>query len=339
MLVLALETSCDETAVAVVQADEGYRPTVVAEKISSQVKIHADYGGVVPELAAREHLSALPWMVEETLREAQRSLDDISLLAVTRGPGLKGCLLIGCGFAKAMALARNLPLVGVNHIEGHLLAPLMDNPALDFPYLALVVSGGHTEILVVRGIGNYELLNRTTDDAAGEAFDKSANLLGLEYPGGPRLAALADKHSASEFVLPRVMRNDPGISFSGLKTAIALLIEKQGGAVRGDEMLRGRLAFAIQDAIVTALVDKLESAIASTGIRHVVITGGVSANRALRERVKALSKVKLFLPGNLHCMDNAAMIGYVGAERYRRGERDDLRADVKSRWPVETMRL
>jgi len=339
MRVLALETSCDETAVAVLQAEEGSRPQVVAEKISSQITLHAEYGGVVPELAAREHLKSLPWMVEETLREAKSSFEEIGLLAVTRGPGLKGCLLIGCGFAKAISLARGIPCLGVNHIEGHLLAPLMDNPELEFPYLALVVSGGHTEILVVRGVGHYELITRTSDDAAGEAFDKSANLLGLAYPGGPRLAALADKHSSSEFVLPRVMRNDPGISFSGLKTAIALLIAKQGDAVAGDPELQGRLAYAIQEAIVTALVDKLEAAMKSTGIRHVVITGGVSANRALRGRVGALPKVKLYLPGSLHCMDNAAMIGYVGAERYRRGERNDLKTDVKSRWPVETMRL
>lgn len=339
MLVLAIETSCDETAVAVLQAAEGERPRVVAEKISSQIKIHAEYGGVVPELAAREHLKALPWMVEETVREAATSLDQIELLAVTRGPGLKGCLLIGCGFAKAISLARGIPLLGVNHIEGHLLAPRMDNPELDFPYLALVVSGGHTEILVVRGVGIYELVSRTSDDAAGEAFDKSANLLGLEYPGGPRLAALADRYGASEFTLPRVMRNDPGISFSGLKTAIALLVAKQGGAVASEPEIQGRLAYAIQDAIVTALVDKLGPAMQSTGIRHVAITGGVSANRALRERVAQLPKVKLFLPANHHCMDNAAMIGYVGVERYRRGERNDLTADVKSRWPVETMRL
>jgi N6-L-threonylcarbamoyladenine synthase len=339
MVVLALETSCDETAVAVLNAPAGSRPTVVAEKISSQIKIHADYGGVVPELAAREHLRALPWMVEETLKEAQTSLDAVELLAVTRGPGLKGCLLIGCGFAKAIALTRSIPLIGVNHIEGHLLAPLMDNPELDFPYLALVVSGGHTEIHIVRGVGVYELLNRTNDDAAGEAFDKSANLLGLEYPGGPRLAALADRFTTSEFVLPRVMRNDPGISFSGLKTAIALLVQKQGSAVATDEALRGRLAFSIQEAIVTALVDKLEAAVKTTGIKHIAITGGVSANRALRARVGALPKIKVYLPGNLHCMDNAAMIGYVGVERYRRGERNDLTTDVKSRWPVETMRL
>lgn len=339
MLALAIETSCDETAVAVLQAEEGMRPRVLAEKISSQIQLHADYGGVVPELAAREHLKALPWLVGETLREAATSLDNIGLLAVTRGPGLKGCLLIGCGFAKAMSLARGIPCLGVNHIEGHLLAPLMDNPQLDFPYLALVVSGGHTEIHVVRGVGHYELVTRTTDDAAGEAFDKSANLLGLAYPGGPRLAALADKYSSSEFILPRVMRNDPGISFSGLKTAIALLIARQGESVRNDPELQGRLAYAIQEAIVTALVDKLDAAMKSTGIRHVVITGGVSANRALRVRVGALPKVKLYLPGNLHCMDNAAMIGYVGVERYRRGERNDLKTDVKSRWPVETMRL
>jgi len=339
MLVLALETSCDETAVAVVRGEGDARPVVCAESISSQIKLHADYGGVVPELAAREHLKALPWMIERTLGEAKVSIGDITAVAATRGPGLKGCLLVGCGFAKAIALAHGIPVLGVNHIEGHVLAPLMDNPGLDFPYLALVVSGGHTEILAVRGVGRYELINRTSDDAAGEAFDKSANLLGLEYPGGPRLAALADKYTSSDFVLPRVMRNDPGISFSGLKTAIALLIAKQGEGAVSDEEVRGRLAFAIQDAIVTALVDKLTAAMKSTGIRHVAITGGVSANRALRARVRAIPRAEVYLPGDQHCMDNAGMIGYVGLERFRRGERSDLRADVQSRWPVETMRL
>jgi N6-L-threonylcarbamoyladenine synthase len=339
MLVLGIETSCDETAVALLSAVGEDRPVVVAERISSQVALHAAYGGVVPELAAREHLKALPWMIEQIMREAGAVLDDVELVAVTRGPGLKGCLLIGCGYAKALALARGMPILGVNHIEGHLLAPRMDNPDLEFPYLALVVSGGHTEILVVRGVGLYELINRTNDDAAGEAFDKSANLLGLDYPGGARLAGLADRCVGSDFVLPRVMRDSPGISFSGLKTAISLLVAKQGAAAREAGAVQERLAWAIQDAIVGTLVEKLDAAVRSTGIRHVVVTGGVSANRALRHRVAEIPRVRVYLPRMEHCTDNAAMIGFVGAERYRRGERGCLGDDVKSRWPVETMRL
>jgi len=215
----------------------------------------------------------------------------------------------------------------------------MDNPDLEFPYLALVVSGGHTEILVARGIGMYELINRTNDDAAGEAFDKSANLLGLEYPGGARLAALADRCSGSEFVLPRVMRDSPGISLSGLKTAISLLVARQGAAALQAGAVQDSLAWAIQDAIVGTLVEKLGAAVQSTGIRHVVITGGVSANRTLRQRVAEIPRVKVYLPRAEHCTDNAAMIGFVGVERYRRGERGGLGEDVKSRWPVETMGL
>lgn len=339
MLVLGIETSCDETAVAVVSAAGGGRPVVRAERISSQVAVHAAYGGVVPELAAREHLAALPWMIEQILADSAVTLAEIGLVAVTRGPGLKGCLLIGCGYAKALAVARGVPILGVNHIEGHLLAPLMDNPDLDFPYLALVVSGGHTEIVAVRGYGLYEVVNRTSDDAAGEAFDKSANLLGLEYPGGPRLAALADRCERTDFALPRVMRESPGMSFSGLKTAIALLVAKHGGAATTEGPTRDSLAYAIQDAIVTTLVDKVTAAIQTTGIRHVAVTGGVSANRALRQRIGSIPRARMYVAALEHCTDNAAMIAFVGAERFRRGDRGGLGDDVKSRWPVESMRL
>jgi N6-L-threonylcarbamoyladenine synthase len=306
----------------------------LAEEISSQVELHQDYGGVVPELAAREHMRNLPLLVDKLLGDRGLCLKDCGAIAVTRGPGLKGCLLMGVCFAKGVAVATDTALVGVNHIEGHLLAPLMDNPDLGFPFLALVVSGGHTEIVEVRGLGDYVILARTIDDAAGEAFDKSANLLGFGYPGGAGLAALADARQSSRFKLPRVMRRAKGFSFSGLKTAVAVLV-KQHQANLDDPSIKGELAYAIQDAIVDALCFKLKQAIKASGIRRVAVSGGVSANQCLRLRIREMKGVSLYLPSFGHCMDNAAMIGHVGAWRYARGDRMPLDADVLSRWPVE----
>lgn len=337
MYLLAIETSCDETAVAVASYDDQGHFAIVAETISSQVDLHALYGGVVPELAAREHLSNLPILVEQVLLQAKIDFDKLSCLAATRGPGLKGCLLIGLDFVKGIALARDLPWIGVNHIEGHALAPFIDNPNLSYPYLCLVVSGGHTEIHKVIGLGKYELIARTTDDAAGEAFDKSAHLLGFPYPGGAQLAKLADTATSSSFNLPKVMRHDQAFSFSGLKTAISLLIAKNKERISADPAIKAGLAFAIQAAIVEALVFKVKVAIEQTGIKKVAVTGGVAANRKLRAELAAISGIEFFCPSAQHCTDNAAMIAYVAAKRIITSERANFTDTAIARWPIETL--
>lgn len=334
---LALETSCDESAAAVLHLRGENDISVIAEEISSQAAVHEAYGGVVPELASREHLRNLPYLVDSVLRSASVRLADIGAIAVTRGPGLVGCLLVGLGFAKGLALAKNIPFLGVNHIEGHLFSCMLEDPAQSFPFLALVVSGGHTEVVEVRGLGRYKLHARTSDDAAGEAFDKSAHLLGFPYPGGAALAALADSFGPSSLKLPRVMREAPGFSFSGLKTAIALKIKEESGShgLSGDR--RAAVASAVQEAIVDALVFKLAKVVQETGIRSVALVGGVSANRALQKAVASIPGVRMRVPSALHCTDNAAMIGYVGALRSLRGEKTDFSASALSRWPVENM--
>jgi N6-L-threonylcarbamoyladenine synthase len=337
MYVLGIETTCDETAAALLEfADDG-KARVVSEEISSQSEVHEQYGGVVPELASREHLTNLPLVLESVMRRASLELSDCSCIGVTQGPGLKGCVLMGFGFARALALATGVPIVGVNHIEGHVFAPCLDNPELETPFLSMVVSGGHTEIHEVHAIGDYRLVARTMDDAAGEAFDKSANLLGFNYPGGPKLAALADTSSDMGFKLPKVMRESEGFSFSGLKTAISLLISRNKIELEKDPELKGGIAWAIQNAIVDTLCHKLQEAVRRTGIRRVSVTGGVSANRCLRARVQALPGVKAFFPLPAHSVDNAAMIAYVAGLRFQNGERMDMRSEVYSRWPLEEM--
>lgn len=335
MLILGIETSCDETAVAVLSSNEaGTNFALCAEVVSSQIKLHEAYGGVVPELASREHLKNLPIVLDQVLKEAQCELNDIELIAVTRGPGLKGCLLIGLDFAQGLALAHSISIIGVNHIEGHLLSPLYEDPSISFPYLGLIVSGGHTEIVRVDGVGRYSLIARSADDAAGEAFDKAAALLGFSYPGGPQLAKLADTSKNNIFSLPKVMREAEGFSFSGLKTAISLLIKKNKDALASDEELRAKLCAAIQDSIVDALCYKLKKAIKETSIRTVCVGGGVSANQCLRRSIQAIKGVTTHFPALKYCTDNGVMIAHTGALRFMRGERMELGADVKSRWPV-----
>lgn len=332
--ILGVESSCDESALALLELDRAGRPHVVAELISSQVELHNNYGGVVPELAAREHLKNLPLLFSELeQRVGADVLKSVDAIGVTQGPGLQGCLLVGMNFAAGLSVAWEKPLIGVNHIEGHLFAAQLDNPDLSPPFLALIVSGGHTEIVQVNGLGNYSIIARTTDDAAGECFDKSAKLMGLPYPGGPHLAKLADSVTSSPYQLPRVMRGQPEFSFSGLKTAIAQLVKREGEL---DQRKRCELSHAVQSAIVVTLVDKLENAVRSSGIRTVVISGGVAANRALREAVGRLSGVTLALPSMAHCTDNAAMIALVAGMRLRakHGEWDGV---VRPRWPVENL--
>lgn len=334
MLALGIETSCDESAVALLEFDSKNKPRLLGELISSQNAIHEQYGGVVPELASREHLRNLPLLYDSLLTTANKSIDDLELIGVTQGPGLKGCLLIGISFARGLSEATGKPLVGVNHIEGHLLAPRLDNPDLEFPYLCLIVSGGHTEIIEVRGVAEYHLVTRTQDDAAGEAFDKSANLLGLPYPGGAKLAALADTIRESPLKLPKVMREQEGFSFSGLKTAFLLLVRQNESKLK-DESVKAQLAFAAQEAIVDTLVHKTSIALKERGISRLAVSGGVAANRRLREAVSSLKGISSYFPTSLHSTDNAAMIAYVAAERWQKGiKSQDLL--VKPRWPVES---
>jgi N6-L-threonylcarbamoyladenine synthase len=335
MYCLGLETSCDETAAAVIEVDDRGNARICSEVVSSQIKLHALYGGVVPELASREHLKNLPIVLEQALVQSSKDLNEIDCIAVTRGPGLMGCLLVGLTFAKGLALSHKLPLIGVNHIEGHIMSGKLDNPDLLFPFLTLVVSGGHTEIVLVEDFGKYKILARTLDDAAGEAFDKAAHLLGLPYPGGAALAGLADAVSESRFKLPKVMRETEGFSFSGLKTAIRNLVDEHLAGAKNQEEIRKELAFTIQSSIIDALMFKLEKAIKDNSIYNVLVTGGVSANQALRNKVKLLKGINAYFPKQSHCIDNAAMIAYTGGIRFIKGERLSLDVNVLPRWPVE----
>lgn len=332
---LGIESSCDDTGVALASIEDDGQISIVAEALSSQVEMHKLYGGVVPELAAREHLRNLPLLIEEVLASAKVGVGDLAAVGVTRGPGLKGCLLVGLNFAKALALAQGIPLIAVNHIEAHIFAAQLDHPELEPPFLALVVSGGHTEIHLVKGLRDYQLIARTVDDAAGEAFDKSANLLGIGYPGGPALARLADSVDKSPFRLPRVMRQSEGFSFSGLKTAIAMLIKQQPSLE--EEGLRAALAFAIQEAIVDALLFKLKKAVKQTNQRKVVVTGGVSANHYLRKRLAGWSQITPYFPRIEHCLDNGANSAYLAAKQFRLGLATALNATALARWPIESL--
>lgn len=313
MLVLGIETSCDETSLAILDFKSLKEHSLLAEEILSQTKVHLEYGGVVPELAAREHLSNLPLLYDKVIKDSGIQETDLDLIAVTSGPGLKGCLLMGLSFAQGLAKGLEKDLYAIHHIEGHILAPFLNNKQLNFPYLALVVSGGHTQIVQVEEVGRYKILGKTIDDAAGEAFDKSAHLLGFDYPGGPKLAEFADSISYSRFTLPKIMPGSRDFSFSGLKTAISLLI-KENSNFQTDHQIKAELAYAIQKSIVDNLLLKLKKAVKETGINNIVLTGGVAANRLLRLEIKTISK-NCFYPDILHCMDNAAMIALTAAAR------------------------
>lgn len=339
MKILGIETSCDETAAAVLDCREPGSVSVVSEEVSSQVRLHEAYGGVVPELASREHLRNLPVIVDRVLSRAGKEIREMDLICVTRGPGLKGCLLVGVCFARGLAASAGIPLSGVNHIEAHLLSPMLEHPEISFPYLGLVISGGHTEIILVSGVGRYECLARTTDDAAGEAFDKAAALLDLPYPGGPTLAALGDTAVNDRFHLPRVMREAEGFSFSGLKTAISILVRRNSEDISRAPEIRAKIAAAVQDAIVDAVCYKVQRAIKDTGIRTLCVAGGVSANRALRERLSAMPGIRAYFPPLKYCTDNGVMIAYAGFLRSRKGVPADSAPEVVSCQPVEEMRI
>ena len=334
MRILAVETSCDESAVAVLDERRG----LLAHELWSQVDLHRAFGGVVPELAARDHVRRLPLLLRTALEQAQAH-GQIDGVAYTAGPGLIGALLTGAAFARALSFGWGVPAIGVHHLEGHLLAPLLETPTPPFPHVALLVSGGHTMLIDVLGIGEYRILGQTRDDAAGEAFDKTAKLLGLPYPGGPELAQLAASGRAGDYVFPRPMLDRPGFefSFSGLKTAVML-------AVRAAPLSRQALAdvaFAVQDAIVATLCAKALRALAHTGHRALVVSGGVGANRELRARLTRetdAAGARVYYPRPQFCTDNAAMIAMAGLYRLRAGEHAGTAIEVRARWPLTELR-
>jgi len=327
---LAIETSCDETGIALLKFDSE-KIELKSSLISSQIIVHQAYGGVVPEIASREHLTALPKLFAEIV--GNQTFDYV---AATEGPGLKGCLLMGMGFAKAVAASRKIPYIGVNHIEGHVWSAALTETIPEGRFLSLIVSGGHTELVLVKGVGQYQVIVGTIDDAAGEAFDKSGNLLGLEYPGGAALAKLADSVSESRYKLPKVMRESEGFSFSGLKTAISLFVKRSDAALKSDPALKLELAYAVQAAIVEAIEFKVLEAIDRFDIKTLVLGGGVAANKALRTKLNNLP-ISVIYPQSEFCTDSAAMIGYVGCCRARRGEVSEMSSEPRPRWPLEEL--
>lgn len=332
MLVLGVESSCDETGLALFATDQG----LLAHAVHSQVAMHAEYGGVVPELASRDHIRRVIPLTRKVLADAGKTLEDLDAIAFTQGPGLAGALLVGAGFANALALALGVPALGVHHLEGHLLSPLLATPRPDFPFVALLVSGGHTQLMRVDGVGRYQLLGETVDDAAGEAFDKTAQLLQLGYPGGPALAALAESGEPYRYKLPRPMLHsgDLDFSFSGLKTAVLTLVRKE------DEAARPHIAAGFQAAAVDVLAGKSLAALRQTGLQRLVVAGGVGANRALRARLDAEAKqhgYSVFYPPLELCTDNGAMIAYAGALRLAAAEAADGRFTVRPRWALDEL--
>lgn len=344
MLILGLETSCDETGVALYDAAvlaRGAPPAdgLLAHVVHSQSDLHAAYDGVVPELASRDHLRRIVPLTRDVLLRARRRVADLEAVAYTEGPGLAGALLVGAAFGHALALSRGLPAIGIHHLEGHLLSPLLARPAPAFPFVALLVSGGHTQLMRVDGVGRYQLLGETQDDAAGEAFDKTATLLGLGYPGGPALAALADGGQSQRYALPRPMLHsgDLEFSFSGLKTAVALLVRDTAEAARRPAV-RADIARAFQDAVVDVLVAKCAQAMEATGLSRLVVAGGVGANRALRAALDATGAQRgfdVFYPAPELCTDNGAMIAFACALRLQSGMPTPTRAfSVRPRWEL-----
>ncbi|MBL3522684.1 tRNA (adenosine(37)-N6)-threonylcarbamoyltransferase complex transferase subunit TsaD [Serratia plymuthica] len=331
MRVLGIETSCDETGIAVYDDQTG----LLANQLYSQVKLHADYGGVVPELASRDHVRKTVPLIQAALKEANLTAADIDGVAYTAGPGLVGALLVGATIGRALAFAWNVPAVPVHHMEGHLLAPMLEDNPPAFPFVALLVSGGHTQLISVTGIGQYELLGESIDDAAGEAFDKTAKLLGLDYPGGPMLSKMAQQGVASRFTFPRPMTDRPGLdfSFSGLKTFAANTIRSNGN----DDQTRADIARAFEDAVVDTLAIKCKRALEQTGFKRLVMAGGVSANRTLRSKMAEMMHKRggeVFYARPEFCTDNGAMIAYAGLVRLKSGANPELSVSVRPRWPL-----
>lgn len=338
MLVLGLETSCDETGVALYDSERG----LLADALFSQIDLHRVYGGVVPELASRDHVKRMLPLIRQVLAQADCVPTEIDAIAYTAGPGLVGALLVGASCAQALAFAWGIPALGVHHMEGHLLAPMLEAQPPQFPFVALLVSGGHTQLVRVDGIGQYELLGESLDDAAGEAFDKTAKLIGLNYPGGPEIARLATQGVPGRFVFPRPMTDRPGLefSFSGLKTFALNTWQQCVSAGDDGEQTRCDISLAFQQAVVDTLTIKCKRALKQTGLKSLVIAGGVSANKALRaslENMLADMKGHVFYARPEFCTDNGAMIAYAGCQRLQAGQKEDLAISVQARWPMEQL--
>lgn len=340
MLILGIESSCDETGVALFDTEKG----LISHRLHSQVEMHAAYGGVVPELASRDHIRRVLPLIEEILKESVRSLSSIDAIGVTQGPGLGGALLVGNSIAVSLGAALNKPVVGIHHLEGHLLSPLLIEPRPAFPFVALLVSGGHTQLMAVRGVGDYQLLGETVDDAAGEAFDKTASLLGLGYPGGATLSKLAERGNANTYKLPRPMLNsgDLEFSFSGLKTAV-LLLTKNLKSISGGlaEQQRADVAASFEAAIADVLTAKTMTALARTNMQRVVVAGGVGANRRLRAMLTSTANAvgaEVFYPPLALCTDNGAMIAFATAMRFMHGVEpmpfENGAFGIKPRWSL-----
>ncbi len=337
MIVLGIETSCDETGVGLYCSERG----LLADGLYSQVEIHARYGGVIPELASRDHVRKTLPLIREVLADAGMSLGELDGIAYTAGPGLVGALLVGASLGRSLADGLDVPALGVHHMEGHLLAPLLEGGGIEFPFLALLVSGGHSQLVRAEGIGDYTMLGESLDDAAGEAFDKVAKMLGLPYPGGPHLARLAENGDPGRFDFPRPMTRRPGLdfSFSGLKTHVRTVIAElresegePGGQTRAD------IARAFEEAMVDTLTIKCKRAIRQTGLESLVIAGGVSANKRLREVLEnQLGADSVHYAAPRYCTDNGAMIAYAGCRRLLAGEREGLEIRVRPRWPLESL--
>ena len=335
MKVLGIESSCDETAVAVYDAERG----LLSHALHSQVKLHAEYGGVVPELASRDHVRYLLPLAKQALAQAGIAKQELNGIAYTSGPGLIGALMVGAAAGRAMAMTLNVPAVAVHHMEGHLLAPMLEHPAPKFPFIALLVSGGHTLLAEVQGVGQYQILGESLDDAAGEAFDKTAKMLGLGYPGGPILAKLAEQGQPGLYKFPRPMTDRPGLdfSFSGLKTFTLTSYQKAVKAGGDQQQIKADMACAFEEAVVDTLMIKCRRALQQTGINRLVIAGGVGANKRLRQVLREMVTQlggEVFYQRIEFCTDNAAMIAYTGCVRLMAGEHEPLAINVRARWPM-----
>jgi N6-L-threonylcarbamoyladenine synthase len=338
MLVLGIETSCDETGIALYDSALGLR----GEALYSQIKLHQEYGGVVPELASRDHIRKTLPLIREVMHQAGCKGADIDGVAYTAGPGLAGALLVGASIGRSLGMAWDVPVIGVHHMEGHLLAPLLEENKPAFPFIALLVSGGHSQLVAVAGVGSYQVIGESVDDAAGEAFDKVAKMLGLPYPGGPHVAKLAEKGTPGRFTFPRPMTNRPGLdfSFSGLKTYVLNTVVEHTHDGVIDEQTRADIAHAFQEAVVGTMVIKCRRAMEQTGMDTLVIAGGVSANTRLREELGLMAQQahgRLYYPKLKYCTDNGAMIAFAGCLRLLAGQQDDLGIYALPRWSLETL--
>ncbi|MFT6529935.1 MAG: N6-L-threonylcarbamoyladenine synthase [Psychrosphaera sp.] len=350
MLILGIESSCDETGIALFDTNRG----LLAHEIYSQIDVHADYGGVVPELASRDHVRKTIPLIKQVMADANVSKDEINGIAYTSGPGLVGALMVGACIGRSLAFAWGIPAVPVHHMEGHLLAPMLEDDTPEFPFIALLVSGGHTQLVEVKAIGDYQILGESIDDAAGEAFDKTAKLLGLDYPGGPMLAKLAESGTAGVYKFPRPMTDRPGLdfSFSGLKTAAANVIRSEGIVLAGSkstqnenapenvDQIKADIAYAFQEAVVDTIAIKCRRAVEQTGIKTLVIAGGVSANTELRSKLAKLMKKhkgQVYYPRHEFCTDNGAMIAYAGAQRLKKYGNNELLIKARPRWSIEEL--